>query len=75
MAVAFSPAQRADGGISCVRVEEDVTALNPHRPGRAQLTHPVPHNTTFAVSLSIDDRSWHGEVGTSLALWNRTSRT
>ena len=25
------------------RVDEDVTALIPHRPGRAQLTHPVPH--------------------------------
>ena len=31
------------------RVEEDVTALNPHRPGRAQLTHPVPHNYCFAA--------------------------
>ena len=30
------------------RVEEDVTALNPHRPGRAQLTHPVLHNYCFA---------------------------
>ena len=30
------------------RVEEDVTALNPHRPGRAQFTHPVLHNYWFA---------------------------
>ena len=26
------------------RVEEAVTDLNPHRPGRAQLRHPVPHS-------------------------------
>jgi len=25
------------------RVEGDVTAPNPRRPGRARLTHPVPH--------------------------------
>lgn len=30
------------------RVDEDVTALIPHRPGRAQLTHPVLHNYCFA---------------------------
>ena len=30
------------------RVDEDVTVLIPHRPGRAQLTHPVPHNYCFA---------------------------
>ena len=30
------------------RVDEDVTALIPHRPGRAQLTHPVLHNDCFA---------------------------
>jgi hypothetical protein len=30
------------------RVDEDVAALIPHRPGRAQLTHPVPHNYWFA---------------------------
>ena len=30
------------------RVDEDVTALTPHRPGRAQLTHPVLHNYCFA---------------------------
>jgi hypothetical protein len=30
------------------RVDEDVTALTPHRPGRAQLTHPVLHNYRFA---------------------------
>ena len=27
-----------------IRVEEAVTDLNPHRPGRAQLRHPVPHS-------------------------------
>ena len=31
------------------RVEKDVAALNPHKPGRAQLTHPVPHNYCFAA--------------------------
>jgi transposase len=31
------------------RVEEDVTALNPHRPGRAQFTHPVLHNYCLAA--------------------------
>ncbi|MCX4025329.1 IS66 family transposase [Spartinivicinus marinus] len=30
------------------RVDEDVTALTPHRPGRAQLTHPVPHRYCLA---------------------------
>lgn len=30
------------------RVGRDITAPTPHRPGRAQLTHPVPHE---AVSL------------------------
>jgi transposase len=30
------------------RVDEAVTDLNPHRPGRAQLTHPVPHIDCFA---------------------------
>ena len=30
------------------RVDEDVTALTPHRPGRAQLRHPVPHGYCFA---------------------------
>ena len=39
------------------RVEEDVAALNPHRPGRAQLTHPVLHTIRFAYSQrGIDDR-------------------
>jgi transposase len=39
------------------RVEEDVTALNPHRPGRAQLTHPVLHTIRFAYSQhNIGDR-------------------
>ena len=28
-----------------VRVDEDVTALIPHRPERAQLTHSVLHRT------------------------------
>ena len=32
------------------RVEEDVAALSPHRPGRAQLTHPVLHTISFAYS-------------------------
>jgi Transposase IS66 family len=32
------------------RVEGDVTAPNPHRPGRAQLTHPVLHTIRFAYS-------------------------
>ena len=31
------------------RVDEDITALTPHRPGRAQLTHPVLHNSLFAA--------------------------
>lgn len=30
------------------RVDEDVTALIPHRPGRAQFTHPVLHSYCFA---------------------------
>lgn len=30
------------------RVDEDVATLIPHRPGRAQLTHPVLHTTSFA---------------------------
>ena len=30
------------------RVDEDVTALIPHRPGRAQLRHPVLHGYCFA---------------------------
>jgi transposase len=39
------------------RVEEDVTALNPHRPGRAQLTHPVLRTIRFAYSQrDIDDK-------------------
>ena len=33
---------------SLFRVDEDVTALTPHRPGRAQLRHPVPHGYCFA---------------------------
>ena len=36
-----------------VRVEEDVAALNPHRHGRAQFTHPVPHNYCFAMLIGI----------------------
>ncbi|EAA6552359.1 hypothetical protein DLB95_27630 [Salmonella enterica subsp. diarizonae] len=31
------------------RVDEDVTALIPHRPGRAQLTHPVLHYDCFTA--------------------------
>jgi hypothetical protein len=30
------------------RVGEEVTPLAPHRPGRARLTHPVPHTCSFA---------------------------
>ena len=32
------------------RVDEDVSTLIPHRPGRAQLRHPVLHD---AVSLGL----------------------
>ena len=35
------------------RVDEDVTALIPHRPGRAQFTHPVPHSYWFAGSGEV----------------------
>jgi transposase len=38
------------------RVDEDVAILTPHRPGRAQLTHPVLHITSFAHRCGIDDR-------------------
>ena len=31
------------------RVDEDVSILTPHRPGRAQLTHPVLHIIRFAL--------------------------
>lgn len=31
------------------RVDEDVTAPIPHRPGRAQLTHPVLHYDCFTA--------------------------
>ena len=40
------------------RVEEDVAALNPHRPGRAQLTHPVP-----LVTGSLRDQTPSGLSG------------
>lgn len=49
------------------RVEEDVTALNPHRPGRAQLTHPVLHFIRFARSwLENRDRFVAWVAGISL---------
>ena len=35
------------------RVDEDVTALIPHRPGRAQFTHPVPHSYWFAGNGAV----------------------
>lgn len=38
------------------RVDEDVSILTPHRPGRAQLTHPVLHITSFAHRHNIGDR-------------------
>jgi transposase len=39
------------------RVDEDVTILIPHRSGRAQLTHPVPHTISFAHQQhDIDDK-------------------
>jgi hypothetical protein len=34
---------RAPAGYARCRVGEDVSALTPHRPGRAQLRHPVLH--------------------------------
>ena len=34
-----------DTAIAGFRVDEDVTILIPHRPGRAQLRHPVLHRT------------------------------
>ena len=34
------------------RVEEDITTLRPHRPGRAQFTHPVPHFTDSLTALN-----------------------
>jgi hypothetical protein len=40
----------ADAVVTPFRVEEDVTAPNPHRPGQAQLTHPVLHTIRFAYS-------------------------
>jgi hypothetical protein len=39
------------------RVDEDVATLTPHRPGRAQFTHPVLHITRFAHDQrNIDGR-------------------
>ena len=38
------------------RVDEDVSILTPHRPGRAQLTHPVLHITSFAHRHNTGDR-------------------
>lgn len=43
-------AERGEGiKLAGFRVDEDVTALIPHRPGRAQLTHPVLHYDCFTA--------------------------
>ena len=41
--------EKTDATLVGFRVDEDITALTPHRPGRAQLTHPVLHNSLFAA--------------------------
>ena len=44
----YAAYERTQATLVGFRVDEAVTDLNPHRPGRAQLTHPVPHIDCFA---------------------------
>jgi hypothetical protein len=37
-------------GVGHFRVDEEVTLLAPHRPGRAQLRHPVLHCTDLLTA-------------------------
>src|SRR5437867_10036595 len=46
---AVSPAE-----IEYFRVDEDITALVPHSPGRAQFTHPVLHRTALLTKQHSD---------------------
>lgn len=49
--ITYETLAKHDPGITLAgfRVDEDVTALIPHRPGRAQLTHPVLHYDCFTA--------------------------
>ena len=63
------PVDRTDPSACIGRVGEDVTTLAPHRPGRADSPHPVPHarGSLVAASHSAQDllveRSRSGPFG------------
>ena len=52
---AFNVLDEPHAGVQGVRVGEDVAALTPHSPGRAQLRHPVLHGYRFAYLKCSDE--------------------